>query len=678
MSRNPKETRNYLGRRAAMLLGVKAAVVGGLALRMHQLQIEQADQYRLLAEENRINIRLLPPARGLIHDRNGKLLAGNRPNYKVIMVREQTGSPEAVLNSLAQLIRLPPGRIDEVLQDIGRRKGFVPVTVTEHLTWDEIARVAANAPALPGIIPEVGLSRYYPDGHPFAHVVGYVGPVSERDLEGIEDPDPLLQIPDFQIGKSGVELRMEPVLRGGAGTSRIEVNAAGRVMRELDRTEGKPGRDLHLTIDKDLQAFALRRMGGDSAAAVTLDIQTGDILTLASAPAFDPNSFVFGISVPEWNTLLNNDHRPMSNKPVSGAYPPGSTFKMVVALAAQEAGVMGPGETVWCPGHMQLGNRRFHCWKRGGHGHVNLKESLQQSCDVYYYEAARRTGIDRIADMARRLGFGQKHDLPVPAESEGLMPTSDWKKRSKDEDWLVGDSLNAGIGQGFVLATPLQLALMAARIASGRAVVPRLIRAIDGIAEPVPEAPPLAVPEAALTYVREGMFAVSNDRRGTAYRSRIDDEANRMAGKTGTSQVRIITADERARGVTRNEDLPWNRRDHALFVCFAPYDNPRFACAVVVEHGGGGSLAAAPIARDIVMRALWGGEPPLEAYPADQRETIRQQREAAPEPVVPDPAAPGTAAPGEAAPGAAAPDARDASPAVDPADQPAGGARDRA
>ncbi len=617
----------HITRRGLLFLGLQLGVIGGLGWRLRHLQVEQADEFRLLAEENRINIRLIAPARGLIFDRNGKPIAENRQNYRVTMVREQAGDPEAVLDDLARIIPLPSERREAVLKEMRRRSAFVPVTVIEHLSWEDLSRVAANAPALPGITPEVGLSRHYPQGHDLAHVVGYVGPVSERDLEGVEDPDPLLQIPDFQIGKTGVEQRIEGQLRGSAGASRIEVNAVGRVMRELSRRDGQPGNDLHLTINGALQNYALRRMNGESAAAVVLDVRNGDILTSASSPSFDPNDFVFGISVGNWNSLLNNKYRPLSNKAVSGAYPPGSTFKMVVALAAMEAGELNPSETVYCPGHYQLGRRRFHCWRRGGHGWVDLEESLQQSCDVFYYDVARRVGIEKISEMANRLGIGYRHDLPIPAVSEGLTPTKDWKQRVHDEAWLVGDTLNSGIGQGFMLASPLQLAIMSARIATGKAVEPRLIRAVEGIPVAEPEIEDLGISGRALGQVRNGMYKVVNSRRGTAYRSRIADEDNEMAGKTGTSQVRIITTEERARGVFRNEDLPWERRDHALFVSYAPYNDPKYAICVVVEHGGGGSKAAAPIAQDIMMHALYGPTPPLEAYPPGRREEVRQQRE---------------------------------------------------
>jgi penicillin-binding protein 2 len=617
-------------RRGAVLLGLQLGVIGVLGWRMREIQIEENEHFRLLAEENRINIRLIPPARGIIYDREGRALAVNRQNYRISMVREQAGDPEKILGRLAQVIELAPDQRERALREMRARSAFVPVVVTEHLDWDDIVRVAANAPVLPGVIPEVGLSRFYPDGVNTAHVVGYVGPVSERDLAELADPDPLLQIPRFQIGKSGVETRLEPVLRGEAGNQKIEVSAAGRVMRELGRVEGTPGKDIQLTIDQGVQAFAMERMAGQSAAAVVLDVTNGDIIALASSPGFDPNSFVFGISSPEWGALLNDAYRPLSNKTVAGTYPPGSTFKMTVALAAMAAGVMRPGDTVYCPGFTYLGNRRFHCWKRGGHGTVDLRRSLAQSCDCYYYEMARRAGADNISAMAKRLGLGVRHELPLPAVAEGLMPDREWKKINRDEPWTVGDSFNYGIGQGFSLASPLQLAIYAARIATGTAVAPRLIRAVDGVPEPVAPAPALDIQPELLHRVRDGMYAVSNE--GTGYRSRIVDPNMLMAGKTGTSQVRNITAAERAAGITSNEQLPWNRRDHGLFVCFAPYSAPRYACSVIVEHGGGGSTAAAPVARDVIMRALYGTLPPLEAYPPDQRPAIEEQRAQQPPP----------------------------------------------
>ena len=630
--RGRKEALGLATRRGALVLGAQLVMAGVLGFRMRQLQIQQADEFLLLAEENRINIRLIPPNRGLIFDRKGRPVAVNRQNYRIVFVREQAREPEVVLRKLAEIVPLSEEKIARVLKESRQRSGFVPVSVIEHLTWEQIAQVSANAPVLPGIIPEVGLSRHYVRNEDFAHIVGYVGPVSDYDLSKMDEIDPLLQIPRFQIGKSGVEKVLETDLRGEAGASRIEVNSLGRVMRELSRNDGKQGVDVQLTVDADLQSYAQRRMVGESAAATVIDVQNGDILCMASSPSFDPNSFVLGISGKEYSALNQDEYRPLYNKATSGAYPPGSTFKMVVALAALEMGVIDPGETVYCPGHMQLGNRRFHCWRRGGHGKVNLKGSLKYSCDVYYYEVARRVGIEGIAEMARKLGLGVRHDLPIPAMSGGLIPTKNWKLANQDEAWLVGDTFNVGIGQGFVLASPMQLAVMSARIATGKAVTPRIIRARAGVPEFASEAPDLGLTSSSLAYVKGGMIAVSNEQRGTAYRSRIVADGMAMAGKTGTSQVRQITAAERAQGVFRNKDLPWNRRDHALFVAFAPHDAPRYAISVVVEHGGGGSTAAAPIARDIMLQALYGGTPPLAAYPSEQRRQIEEQRRAMPKP----------------------------------------------
>ena len=625
MKRPAKEasgSNRRIGRRALILGALQLNVAGVLGLRMRHLQIEEADQFRLLAEENRINMRLLPPARGKILDRAGVVLAGNGQNYRVVIVREDAGDVEEVLARLRRLVWIDPDDLERARREIARRSPFVPVTVAERLSWEEISRVAVNAPALPGITPEVGLSREYPMGPDFAHITGYVGPVSDYDLSKLKDPDPLLQIPRFQIGKTGIEYEREADLRGRAGAKRIEVNAAGRVMREIGRQPSTSGEDLRLTIDAGLQHFVQVRLAGESAGVVVMDPRDGDLLAMGSAPSYDPNLFVRGISVADYGALNEDPYRPLATKTVQGAYPPGSCFKMVVALAALEEGVAAPGDTVYCPGHMQLGNRRFHCWKRGGHGYVDLNESLEQSCDVYYYEMAQRVGVDLIAEYARRLGLGQAFSIPLRAVREGIVPDKAWKMASYGQGWRIGDSLNTAIGQGYVLTTPLQLAVMTARLATGRAVLPRLIRAVGAREEPLPEAPPLGVRAENLARVQRGMHDVVNGGRGTAGRSRIlgDDQ---MAGKTGTSQVRNITAAERAAGVTRNEDLPWNRRDHGLFVAYAPVEAPRVAVSVIVEHGGGGSTAAAPIARDVVLYALHGGVPPIEAYPPDQRERIR-------------------------------------------------------
>ncbi|RYH08896.1 penicillin-binding protein 2 [Tropicimonas sp. IMCC6043] len=619
MRRPPKDTEESarrITRRGLVLGSAMVGFMGVLAGRMRYMQVDQAEEFRLLAEENRINIRLIPPARGLIFDRNGQPIAENTPNYRIVIVREDVDDLEQTFAKLRRLVPISDDDAERALREVRRRSPFVPVTIVDQLGWEDVAEVAVNAPALPGVTPEVGLTRHYPLGGDFAHVVGYVGPVSDYDLSKLEDPDPLLQIPKFQIGKIGLEAKREDVLRGKAGTKRIEVNAGGRVMRELSRQEGQKGADLQLTIDTGLQNFVNARLGDESAAAVVMDIRNGDLLAIASAPAFDPNLFVRGISVNDYKALTEDDHRPLADKSVQGTYPPGSTFKMVTALAAHEAGVVTAGETIYCGGYKTLGTRRFHCWKRGGHGYVDLHDSLMRSCDVYYYELAERVGIEKISEMARRLGIGIRHDLPMSAVAEGLAPTKAWKQVRRQETWMVGDSLNAAIGQGFVLASPLQLSVMTARIASGKAILPRLVKSIDSVEQPILTDGPLGLSPTTLSQVRKAMFSVVNSRRGTAYRSRLLPDEMKFAGKTGTSQVRSV--------VVNNNNVPWDQRDHALFVCFAPFDAPRIAVSVVVEHGGGGSSAAAPIARDIVARALEGALPPLEVYPAGERPKIAE------------------------------------------------------
>ncbi|MBW6505990.1 MAG: penicillin-binding protein 2 [Rhodobacteraceae bacterium] len=630
MRRSPRdsaESARKIGRRGLLLGAVQAGAVAVLALRMRSMQLAHADEYRLLSEGNSIKIRLLPPARGLIHDRNGYLLAGNESNYRVTITRQDAGDVAEVLARLRRLIALSDAEADTILAEIRRRSPITPFTIAERISWEEFSRIAVNAPALPGVTPEVGLSRVYPRGGDLAHVLGYVGPVSDFDLGRIEDPDPLLRIPRFQIGKVGIEAKMEQALRGQAGSRRVEVNSAGREMRELSRQEGDPGDALQLTIDYRLQNYVQARLGEESASAVIIDVTNGDVMAIASAPTFDPNLFVRGISSATYRGLNENDHRPLADKTVQGLYPPGSTYKMVTALAALEAGVIDPKETIRCPGYVEVGGRKFHCWRPAGHGNMNLQQSLEQSCDVYYYDLSQRVGIDKISDMARRLGLGQRHDLPMSAVAEGLAPTQAWKKRRYGRDWVIGDTLNATIGQGYVLTSPLQLAVMTARIASGRAVEPRLIRSRNGVEVPAPPAPALEIDPAFLVAIRAGMDAVVNAPRGTANGSRVVAAEMRMAGKTGTSQVRNISAAEREGGVTANDDLPWRQRDHALFVAFAPVEAPKYAVALVVEHGGGGSAVAAPLARDMLLFALYGKLPPLSAYPESQRTRIQNQRD---------------------------------------------------
>ncbi|NCX86344.1 MAG: penicillin-binding protein 2 [Rhodobacteraceae bacterium] len=599
---NPKSNAK-LSRRGLIIGGLQTAFIAGLAVRMRKLQVEDASEYRLLADENRINIRLIAPARGEIYDRNGKVIARNEQSFRITIVKEDAGDIEQTLNSLSNLIKI------------------------YQLSFEEIARIAANSPTLPGVSVEQGLSRVYPLIESYAHVVGYVGPVSDTDLKDGNESNPLLKIPRFQVGKVGIERQFEDVLRGSAGVMKVEVNALGRVMRNLDRKEGKPGNNIQLTVDTELQAYIQARLGSESASAVVMNCKNGEILAIASSPSYDPNKFVKGISYSDFNELRENELRPLASKTVQDAYPPGSTFKIVTALAALEANIISPKDNFSCDGKMEISNRFFHCWKKDGHGEMDLAKSLSESCDVYFYEIALKVGIERINEMATQLGLGIQHDVPMSAITKGLVPNREWKLKNREQDWLVGDTVNASIGQGYVLSSPLQLAVMTARLASGRNVKPILTKSINGQNfHDDKEFEDLKVDKANLNIIRKALFKASNDRRGTAYGSRIINNKYRMAGKTGTSQVRNITDAERENGVTKNEDLPWKRRDHALFINFAPYDDPEIAVSVVVEHGGGGSKSAAPIARDITLQALFKGTPPLGVYPAKDRTTIFEQQ----------------------------------------------------
>ncbi|MGH7092506.1 MAG: penicillin-binding protein 2 [Stellaceae bacterium] len=593
-----------IGRRA-LILGAGQTLLGAaLVGRLYQLQVLDQNRYRVLADENRINIRLLVPPRGRIFDRFNTILADNRQNYRVVVVPEQTSDINATLSALASLIAVSDADIHRVLRDVKRLHPFIPVEVRGNLSWDEMSRIEVAVPELPGVSIEQGLLRNYPFGPTAAHVLGYVAAVTEKDLTG----DPLLELPDFRIGKSGVEKAEDPKLRGTAGTSQVEVNAYGRVVRELARYEGQPGQDVIVALDMAMQDFAMKRCADETAAScVLLDAVTGDVLAMASSPSFDPMLFSTGLTPATWHELSTDPRDPLIDKATAGQYPPGSTFKPVVAMAALESGAITPETVINCPGYLKLGDATFHCWRAGGHGPLVLHDAIEKSCDVFFYEASHRTGIEHIAAMARRFGFGSPLGLDIPGEKGGLMPTPEWKLATIGTPWQQGETLITGIGQGSMLATPLQVATMAARLVTGRAVVPHVVRP-NGLmpmgGDPHPRVfRQLGVSPGALALVLSGMNAVVNDPGGTAYAERITDPAFAMGGKSGTSQVRRITQYEREHGLLKEDDVPWKDRDHALFVGFAPVGAPRYVCAVVVEHGGGGSSVAGPLVRDVLYEA---------------------------------------------------------------------------
>ncbi|MBP2311925.1 penicillin-binding protein 2 [Azospirillum soli] len=601
MSSMDRDTDRYrlLTRRALVLGGLKLGALSGLVGRLYYLQVVESQKYTMLAEENRISLRLVAPSRGPIVDRFGTPLATNQQNYRVVVVSERTRNIQETLDKVSKIVPLTDADRRRVMRELHRKRRFVPVTVRENLSWEQVATIEMNTPDLPGVAIEVGEIRHYPHAEATAHILGYVGAVSEAELNG----DPVLSLPGFRIGKAGVEKYHEKALRGTAGTSQLEVNAVGRVIRELSRDEGQPGREVQLTIDIGLQRFVQQRLAQEtSASAVVMDVHTGGIYALCSHPSYDPNQFTMGINAELWEELLSNPATPLSNKAVAGQYPPGSTYKPVVALAALESGIISRNHTVFCPGHMDLGDHRFHCWKKGGHGTVDVVGALRHSCDVWFYDVSRRIGIDRLAEMSHRFGMGELSGLDLPHERPGLIPSIEWKKGALGKPWSPGETLIASIGQGYVLSTPLQLVLMTARLANGGyAVKPHLTKQIKALSSEQTSWPSIGVKKENLDLVLRGMFEVTNAPNGTAYKSRITEPGFEMSGKTGSAQVRRITMAERATGVKKNEDLPWRERDHALFISYAPVSSPRYACSVFVEHGGGGSTAAAPIARDILL-----------------------------------------------------------------------------
>ena len=603
MSRiNAENKRSGVFTRRALLIGAaQLGTFGALAAKLYQVQIVEGQRYATLAESNRISARLIAPPRGRIMDRAGIVVGGNRLNWRALLTAEMTTNVDGTLDMFGRIVPLPDHERARIERELRKRRRFIPVIVREFLTWEEMAKIEVNAPDLPGILVDVGFTRLYPQGPALAHVVGYVAPPNELDM----GDDPMMALPGFRIGRNGMEKALDTQLRGRAGAVQMEVNAFGRVIRELDRQEGTPGQDLGLTIDVGLQNSVLKRLGDESASAVVMDARNGEVLAMTTNPSFDPSLFNSGVSQAQWIEWTRNRKAPLINKAASGLYAPGSTFKMAVAIAGLEAKVVGPGDRISCPGFLDLGDTRFHCWSKFGHGALDMRSALKHSCDVYFYEVARRTGIDRVAAMANRFGIGMELGIELPGVRKGLMPTKAWRQ-AQGKAWNIGDTISCGIGQGYIQTTPLALATYAARIASGRALQPHLTRTLSGVLQKGASPndwPSLGLPERGLHLVREGMWAVVNEAGGTAPIARLGLPGIQMAGKTGSTQVRRVSREQREHGY-RSDKLPWEFRPHALFVCYAPYDAPRYAVSVVVEHGNAGAAAAAPLARDIMVDVL--------------------------------------------------------------------------
>ena len=596
---------------ALTTLGV-VALTGRLA----QLQVVQAQEYATLASENQFNFRMVPPPRGRILDRNGVVIAGNRPSFRVLVVRDETKDLDQTLDLLGRLLPDTIERRRAIIRDVNAAPRFSPVPVKSDLSWEEFAKVNMYAPELPGVMADMNEARFYPFGGSFAHVIGYVAKVTDRDIKAIrdkgEEPPPLLFNPGFRIGRAGVEKALDADLRGEAGGNRVEVDARGRVVAE-DVGGSRPainGKDVVLTLDADVQNRALEVFGEESGACVVMDVRNGNILCMVSAPSFDPNLFVGGVPSATYRALSEYERKPLLDKAIGGTFAPGSTFKMTTALAILDAGV-DPKERVVCTGGYRYGGRTFRCWQAGGHGAQDMHNAIKNSCDVYFYHMSNRAGVDRIQEVAKKIGFMQTYEIGVGNQKAGTVPSKAWKANYNKNNpnpesrvWFPGETLSVAIGQGDVNVTTLQLAVMTARLANAaKAITPRLIKSVGGVDRPSgAEAPDLPFPREHLEIVRQGMIAVANDRSGTAYRqSQLGLGDIQMAGKTGTAQVRSYdNASSR-----KSANVGWALKDHNLFVAFAPVDQPRYAVAVVIEHGGkGGATAGAPRAREIMRTVL--------------------------------------------------------------------------
>ncbi len=580
-------------RRALILGGVQAAGLGILGLRFFNLQVVQEGRYAPLAEENRINLQVVAPKRGRILDRNGVELASNEEVFRAILIPALTADVKASLAQFRRIVPLTQEDAEKIARRAKKQNRNIAIPIASDLTYEQVAKINVFAPQLPGIRTEIGWRRRYRQGPAVGHIVGYTGSVERLSL----DDDAVMRLPGARIGKSGIEAGQEAALRGRGGAQKIEVDARGRIVRTLENLDPVAGRDVALTIDVGLQRRVMERLQAERrASCVGIEIATGDVVVMASTPGYDPAEVAEGLSADAWQRLAGSAERPITNRAISGQYPPGSTFKMVTALAALQAKRVNTVERVTCTGRYVLGDTTFRCWNRSGHGAVNIHEALRSSCDVFFFEMARRLGIETLADVARLCGLGTAYDCGLSDPKAGLVPDPDWKRGRLIGGWLGGETILAGIGQGYMLTTPVQLAVMTARIASGKAVVPSLVkRGADSAAAAFES---LGFDEAHLGAVRNGLIAVVNDDEGTGKNAALGPGMPRVAGKTGTSQVSGASSDR------AQDALPWKLRDHALFVSYLPAAVPRYAFSAIVEHGGGGGAVAAPLVRDIMTMVL--------------------------------------------------------------------------
>tara|TARA_B100000029_G_scaffold336927_1_gene329062 strand:+ start:1354 stop:3288 length:1935 start_codon:yes stop_codon:yes gene_type:complete len=616
-----------LGRRMFILSAAKAVVVFGIFGRLISLQINESKKYKTLSDKNRFREWKFSPPRGLIKDYFGEEIASNKQVYQLHIIPENSENLELLIFRLKSILQLSEKAIFKVKKTIESQKPWDPVIISDNLTWSEFSRINLFLHDLQGVEPVVSVARLYTEPSS-SHVIGYVSKASKKDLK-TKDYLKTKIAAGTKVGKTGLENKLDSEVIGDVGYKRYEVNAYGKRIKEISIDPGKPGVNFRTTLDLDVQKLSSKLLENKSGSVCVMDIYRGDIVSMVSSPLFDSNKFVHGISTKDWNELIKHRDKPLINKAVAGLYPPGSTIKLLSAISALENDIFSPKKVIHCTGHIELYGEKYHCWKKKGHGYVDMREGMKQSCDVYFYEVARKLGIDRLAETARKFGLGKPVLKELVEEKVGVVPNTEWKKKYIGKNWYLGETLHAGIGQGYWQTSPLQLCLMMAQIANGGyKIEPRIIldssqnEKFQDLDKFIADKKLFSDDVVSLyefiakfkykslfrnpeniKFVQDALFGATNEPMGTSYRSRLTKKEFIFAGKTGTSQVRRFTEKQRELEI-KNEDLPYEQRDHALFVAFAPYEEPRYSISVLVEHGGSGSKSAAPIAKQVIKKVL--------------------------------------------------------------------------
>ncbi len=590
---------NSINRRMFITGSLKFFIMIGLVSRLFFLQVKENKKYLTLSDKNRIREWKLAPVRGEFHDYFGNVIAGNFEAYQLHVIPEQVEDFRYVIYRLKDLLELSDKDFKRVLKKKNEIKPWETLIVSDNLSWKKFSKINNHLYDLNGVKPVISISRNYPYNEDFTHVLGYVSQANENDIENTEAIKKNF-VPGLKVGKIGLEKSFENQLIGTNDIERYEVNAYGRRISQLEFQKGEKGKNIKLTIDTKIQRYTSELLKDKAGSICVMDIYTGSIIAMNSSPSFNPNLFVFGISKDDWQIIRNNPMKPLVNKTLQGNYSPGSTIKPIVALSALEHGIINPNFTVKCNGKTEMYGQTYHCWKKKGHGFVNLRNAMKQSCDTYFYEIARKLGVDKLSVTAKKFGLGDKvlGDI-FNIEKSGLIPNTQWKKNALGKGWLLGETMITGIGQGYIQTTPIQLCLMTAQIANGGyKIYPRIIENEDFEKQQSDKFTPLYENSKNIKIVQDAMFGSTNEVMGTSYRSRFDDPKYQFAGKTGTAQVKKITERDRELDL-KTFEIPYEERDHALYVAFGPYKSPRYALSVIIEHGGNGSTVAAPIAKNL-------------------------------------------------------------------------------